>query len=395
MNPLFGMAIKDVKTFFRERGTLFWTIAFPLLMMLLFTAIFGREVPFTADIGIVDLDKTDITANITHILDEAAIFNVKIVEDETQALDSLKAGDIRGVLTFPKGFKSNITMGKSTYVALYVDETDPDVAQTVRSGIQAIFSEFNKQLRSAWVEVAKEWVLNYTQPDTPVEVIESIEAVIEPVSLNEEEPLEREVKGYKESILPGILTYPLLFSSMVAATGAIVNERLKGTLKRIRASPIHPLSMLFGKTLAALTQTAISILLLAFLAFILLSPKVNWNLPLLIPVMLLGSINGIAIGLLISSISRSPTEASNAATTIAIILQFFIGMYFPLEILPSYLQTVGKVIPMTYAANTMRDIILKDVGFNEVLPTMTLLLISAVILYSLGTLLYKRWVEKE
>lgn len=50
---------------------------------------------------------------------------------------------------------------------------------------------------------------------------------------------------------------------------------------------------------------------------------------------------------------------------------------------------------MTYAANFVRDIMLKDVGFNEVLPAMILLLVSAGVLYSLGALLYKRWVEKE
>ncbi|KPV65250.1 MAG: hypothetical protein AOA65_0285 [Candidatus Bathyarchaeota archaeon BA1] len=42
MNPLLGIAIKDVKTFLREKEALFWTIALPFLMMLLFTA-FSEE----------------------------------------------------------------------------------------------------------------------------------------------------------------------------------------------------------------------------------------------------------------------------------------------------------------------------------------------------------------
>lgn len=368
MNPLFGIAIKDVKTFFRDKGIIFWTIAFPLLIMLLFAAIFGREIPFTASIGMVDLDNTVMTSSLIQVFNETNFFDVQTIGDETQALDLLRAGEIRAVLVFPKGLQSNIEMRKNTNVTLYIDETSPDVAQAVRSGIQAIISEFNKRIMG----------------DT-----------VEPISLSEQEPFKREVKGYKEAILPGILTYPFLFSSMAGATGAIVEERLKGTLKRIRASPIHPLSMLWGKTLAVLAQTAISILFLALLAFVLLNPKVNWNIPLLIPVMFLGSINGIAIGLLISSIARTPTEASNASVTIGVVLQFLIGMYFPVEILPSYLQTASKIIPMTYAGEIMRDVMLRDAGLNEVLPTMILLLISAGILYSLGTLLYKRWVEKE
>ncbi|NWG10887.1 hypothetical protein HXY33_03935 [Candidatus Bathyarchaeota archaeon] len=44
MNSIIGIAVKDIKTFFRERGTIFWTIAFPVMILLLFTAIFGREI---------------------------------------------------------------------------------------------------------------------------------------------------------------------------------------------------------------------------------------------------------------------------------------------------------------------------------------------------------------
>jgi ABC-2 type transport system permease protein len=399
MKPFLGIAIKDVKTLFREKGRLFWTIAFPLAMMLLFAAIFGREVPFAANIGVVDFDKTETTNGIIQALNNTEIFDVKIIDDEQQAIESLEEGDVSAVITFREGFDANITTGRATRISLDIDETSPDTAQIVRSGLQAFFSEVNKDVRSTWVEFAKGVVtvlLNYTQPDAPKEVIlDSMDDIIEPISITEEKPLTRKAIGYKEYVLAGVLSFPFLFSSMAGAAEIIVSERLMGTLKRIRVSPTSPLSMLWGKTLAVLTQTAISILLLALLGYLLLNPIVTWNIPLLAPIMFLGSINGIAIGLLISSIARSPQEASGAATAIAVILHFFIGMYFPLEILPNYLQTVGRVIPMTNAANIMKGIMLKDVGLNEVLPTMTLLLVSAVILYLLGALLYKRWVEKE
>jgi ABC-2 type transport system permease protein len=182
---------------------------------------------------------------------------------------------------------------------------------------------------------------------------------------------------------------------MVVSTGAIVYEREKGTLKRIRASPIHPLSMLFGKTLAALFQTAITILIIAVLGFLVLNPNVNWNIPQLTLILFLGSMSGIAIGLLISCIGRSPQEASGAATTIGIVLQWFTGMYFPLEYLPEYLQQVGRIVPMTYAAQAIRDVMIRNVTLNELLQPIITLAASATILYIVGIFLYKRWVEKE
>jgi ABC-2 type transport system permease protein len=369
MNPVIGVAVKDIKTFYREKGTLFWTIAFPVLVMLLFSAIFGREVPFTANIGVVNQDSSGMYgAAAVSGLNQTGVFHIKTFENETDALKALNATEIRAVITIPEDFSTNLTSRNSTQVLLAVDETNPDVARIVKDVVKTFFTEFYKNFNT-----------NFT----------------EPISVVEEQKVTGEQIGYKEYILPGMLCYPLLFSSMVASTGAIVYERERGTLKRIRASPIHPLNMLFGKTLAALLQTAITILIIAVLGFLVLNPKVNWNISALLPILFLGSMNGVAIGLLISCIGRSPQEASGAATTIGIVLQWFTGMYFPLDYLPEYLQQVGRVVPMTYAAQALRDIMLRNVMLNDLIQPIVTLGASATALYIVGILLYRRWVEKE
>ncbi|MDH5268215.1 MAG: ABC transporter permease, partial [Candidatus Bathyarchaeota archaeon] len=165
-----------MKTFFREKETVFWTIAFPVIILLLFTAIFGREVPFTANIGIVDSDNTPLTSNIISAFNDTTIFNVEIFKNKTQALEALNATDVRAVITIPKNFSLNLTTGKNTYALLAIDKTDPQVTQTVEGAIKTLFSEFYKQIG------------NYT----------------EPISVIEETSLMREEIGYKEHIVPGM-----------------------------------------------------------------------------------------------------------------------------------------------------------------------------------------------
>ena len=367
MNSIIGIAVKDIKTFFRERGTIFWTIAFPVLMMLLFTAIFGRDIPFNANVGIVNEDQTPMTNSIISGLNSTGFLTIKNFTNRTEALKELNASNVRAVVIIPQNFTRDFSVPPHhANISLILDGTNPDVERQVSSGIKTFFTEYYKS------------ALNYTDP----------------ITVNEEISYVGQKIGYKENIVPGMLCYPLLFSSMVVSTGAIVYEREKGTLKKIRASPIHPINVLFGKTLAALFQTAISILIMGLLAVTLLAPTLNWNIALLAPIMFLGSINGIALGLIISCIGRAPQEASNAATTIGIVLQFFIGMYFPIEYLPTYLQQIGKVIPMTYAAQAIRDIMVRNATLNGIFLPMITLTFSAIILYAVGVLLYKRWVEK-
>jgi ABC-2 type transport system permease protein len=371
MNSIIGIAVKDIKTFFRERGTLFWTIAFPIMILLLFTAIFGRDIPFNANVGVVDNDRTAITASIITGLNNTGFMTMKEFSSQLEAQKELNATTIRAFITIPQGFNQSL-LAQHANVSLVVDGTNPDIAGLIKGGVTSFFSEFYKQFYN------QTHGTNYT----------------EPIKVNTETFFVGQKVGYKENIVPGMLTYPLLFSSMVVSTGAIVFEREKGTLKKIRAAPIRPLNMLFGKTLAALFQTAMSIAIMSVLAVVLLGPRLNWNLPLLIPIFFLGSMNGIALGLIISCIGRAPQEASNAATTIAIVLQFFTGMYFPIDYLPTYMQQIGRVIPMTYAAQALRDIMIRNATLADLLLPMATLAATAAILYGVGVLLYKRWVEK-
>jgi ABC-2 type transport system permease protein len=367
LNPIIGIAVKDTKTFFRERGTIFWTMAFPIVIMLLFTAIFGRTIPFSANIGIIDNDGTPVTAQIIASLNSSSgPFTSIAYTNTTEAFVALNATNVRAVIIVPKGFTQSLAFKNAT-VSITVDKSNPDIANIVTNGVTTAFSGFYKI------------AYNYT----------------EPITFTVESAVPGQIIGYKENIIPGMLTYPLLFSSMVVSTGAIVFEREKGTLKKIRASPIPPLYMLGGKALAALFQTSISITVMSVLAYFLLSPNLNWNIPLLIPILFLGSLNGIALGLIISCIGRAPQEASSAATTIAIVLQFFTGMYFPIDYLPSYMQQIGRVIPMTYAAQALRDVMIRNATLNNLLLPIGTLAGAAAILLVVGVLLYKRWVQSE
>jgi ABC-2 type transport system permease protein len=322
-------------------------------------------------VGVVDNDRTDTTASIITGLNNTGFMTMKEFSSQLEAQKELNATTIRAIITIPQGFEQSL-LAQHANVSLVVDGTNPDIAGLIKGGVTTFFSEYYKQFYN------QTYGMNYT----------------EPIKVDTETFFVGQKVGYKENIVPGMLTYPLLFSSMVASTGAIVFEREKGTLKKIRAAPIRPLNMLFGKTLAALFQTAISIAIMSILAVVLLGPRLNWNLPLLIPIFFLGSMNGIALGLIISCVGRAPQEASNAATTIAIVLQFFTGMYFPIDYLPTYMQQIGRVIPMTYAAQALRDIMIRNATLTDLLFPIATLAVAAVILYGVGILLYKRWVEK-
>lgn len=65
------------------------------------------------------------------------------------------------------------------------------------------------------------------------------------------------------------------------------------------------------------------------------------------------------------------------------------GYVFP-TFLPSYFQQIGNVTPMTYAVQTIRNIMIQNAVLGDVLQPMTTLVVSAIILYVVGVLLYRK-----
>ncbi|RLE37118.1 hypothetical protein DRJ23_06380, partial [Candidatus Acetothermia bacterium] len=71
------------------------------------------------------------------------------------------------------------------------------------------------------------------------------------------------------------------------------------------------------------------------------------------------------MGALIALVVRRPESAGNVSNIFAMLMMFLAGIYFPIEIMPSYLRALSKLLPLTYMADAMRDI----TGVGEMPPS--------------------------
>jgi len=60
MRPEVGIAWKDVLEFFRSKPIVFWSLAFPILMMLFFGTVFGGGREYLVPVAVVDLDGSSL-----------------------------------------------------------------------------------------------------------------------------------------------------------------------------------------------------------------------------------------------------------------------------------------------------------------------------------------------
>jgi ABC-2 type transport system permease protein len=154
----------------------------------------------------------------------------------------------------------------------------------------------------------------------------------------------------------GLVVFFLVF---VVTIVSFLNERSQGTLERLMASPLRRAEIvvgyMLGFTLLALVQSA------EVLAFSLAVLKVhNQGAVLLIFGMeALMAIAAVNLGIFLSMFARSEFQAVQFIPIVIVPQVLLSGVIFPVSLEPKALQVVSDVLPLTYAVNGMRDIMIK------------------------------------
>ena len=163
--------------------------------------------------------------------------------------------------------------------------------------------------------------------------------------------------GWPDSAFLPVLTTILIALSAVVSLIAIVSiYREGGILKRLRATPLHPVVILSAHVLVKLIFTAITLvaMLLAGRRYFppgAQVPFLSYGAALLFTTWAI-----LSIGFLIASLVPTARFAQPLATMIVYPMLGVSGLFFPIDRMPSALQTVASVSPLTYAVSLLEGI---------------------------------------
>jgi ABC-2 type transport system permease protein len=175
---------------------------------------------------------------------------------------------------------------------------------------------------------------------------------------------------FVQYFLPGMVAAGIMLVSFQTLAIQIAIEREDGTLKRLRGTPMPPLSYFLGKIgmvlVTSITQTA---LLLAVAAVVFgVGLPTDPELWLTFAwVFVLGAAAGTVLGIAFSSVPKSARSASAVVTAPVLILQFISGVFFVFNDLPTWLQRIAELFPLKWMAQGMRSVFLPpEFEANEV-----------------------------
>ncbi|NIL43128.1 ABC transporter permease [Salinispora arenicola] len=156
-------------------------------------------------------------------------------------------------------------------------------------------------------------------------------------------------RGYVDYIAPGVLSWGLANAALFGVAFTLMQWRNDDLLRIIRLSPTSIWSVIGSRYVVALGIGAAQSVLfvgVAMLPVFGMRPDPTW--PLSIPIMLLAVTAFLALGLIVGSAANTPEAVAAIANCIVVPMAFLSGSFYPLELMPTWLQEISRILPLRY-----------------------------------------------
>lgn len=367
----------SIKTWLRSKGTVFWTLMFPILMILIFGAIFSESDEINYPLVIQDLDESEFSIgfieNITHV----EVLEIESVGKNVDIKEYMLDNDLSVALVIPEGFGDNVTlylMSQSgapveidleelPYNLTFIsDPSDASTAVVIRSILSSILFETNVQLTDG----------------------EKVIGVTEESSIGDD-------FDYIDFFVPGMIGFTTMTSCIYGSIERNTKYRKDGILRKLLTMPVSRADWILSKMLFMVFLSFISTTVIITVGMLVWGLSVKINLFFFILV-ILNSFLFSGMGMMISRFVKDVETADMAGGAITFPMMFLAGTFFPLDQMPDMLQHIAKVLPLYYVNEGLRNAMIYA-DFDKTIYFTAFTLAFALIFFLIGVFLTK-WKEE-
>ncbi len=412
MRTVFLITVNDLRIFFKERGNWVGIAVLPVIFTLILGFATGNSQE--AKSVLVDVLDQDQSSLAQRFLDELRKANSTLVlcpmdnnaadrcglQDQpltlVRAVTRVKEDDSSAVIVIPKGFAK----AQASFTPVQIDfysPTAPTTPDPVRQTLDTVLQRTNSAALTSRVADA---VLDRLSAQTPLSklltplragFVQDVYTQTETL-LAQRPPAVRYVTtvagpknankgGFGQSV-PGMGSMYVMFT-VFGGVAALLRERQRWTLQRLGVLPITRAQLLGGKVLTYFTLGMLQYLVVfgVGLAFGLdLGPH-----PFLLPVIMVAFVLCCtALALALAPAMRTEGQANAMSQILALALAPLGGAWWPLEIVPTFMQRLGHLSPVAWVMDAFRSLLFYNGNFMTILPGLAVLFGAAVVFFGVG-----------
>jgi len=360
--------VVSIKTFSREKSVMFFTIAFPIILILVFGTIFLNQDNLSFGLHVQDLDQTNSSAQLVKNLDFNGKIKITTVDPAINAMQYAKDKKVNLVLVIPRGYERALARRLGLVGGI------PNAA----------FRDPNASVTVTYIYDA-----SASSTSTKIEILRAGFALVNQ-GMSGQAPFIKAAetsmltKNYRfiEFFVPGIIAMSVMTSSLSGAVNMNAELRQKGVIRKLSTTPITRTEWILSNILYQFILAVISAVAILVVSYAVFSVRLQINAWLFVFIVLEVFAFG-GIGMILTRVANEAESATAAANFIMFPMMFLSGSFFPLELMPGFLQTTARILPLYYVNEGLRAAMV-SVDHTAALRYCAMIGVFATVVFVLG-----------
>jgi ABC-2 type transport system permease protein len=357
VRALLTLTVANIRTYIRDRAALFWTLAFPLIFIVLFGLIFQGAGESRLTLGWVDNDRSAAATELRERFEQQA--GVTLVDaSEDDALGQMRVGDVDAVIVVPVGYGDTLAAnaeaggGFPAAITVYTDASRAALGGEIYQAVGTVLGIVNLG-------------------DRP------------PLVIPNPQSIQTENLNFISYFVPSILGLSVMQVGIFAAI-PLVADREKLILKRLAATPLRRWQLVGSNILMRLLIAATQAVIIVLVGSILFGVQVTGNLLLVAGFVALGAVTFLALGYVIASFANTEDSANGMTSVIQFPMMFLSGSFFQIDQMPDFLQIIARAIPLTYLSDALRQVMVGGAPFMPLWTCVAVLGVWLVVCFGIA-----------
>lgn len=340
MKGFISFVQKEALHILRDKRTMFIVLAVPVIQIILFGFAITTEVN-NVDVAVVTPHRTEAVRRAVEKVSANPYFTFQGYIAQPEIDRVLRTGKADVVVVFADDFdRITVTGTGGAAVQLVVDASNPNNATSATAYLQSVL--LAGEAASAGV------------PETRLLYNPQMKSAY--------------------NFVPGIMGLIFILICTLMTSVSIVREKEMGTMEVLLVSPVRPVWIIFAKMIPYFMLSCLNLVSILLLARYLLDVPMSGSVTGLVGMSLLYIVLSLALGLLISTVSKKQVTAMIISGMLLIMpIIMLSGMVFPVENMPGVLQGVSCIIPARWYISAVRKLMIEGLPFRDVLTEVSIL----------------------
>ncbi len=377
------IAWKDLIELFRNKMALAMLMLMPIFMMAMAGFIFPSSTSMSnISVALVNEDKGSASSMFIDVLERINNSTEMMVLTNASSFDEVRnmiqRGDVEGGIVITRNFSLNLMTGEQGSIIIVTDQSNPQISIALQTGLKAVFDQMGTVLAQKNVE--------------PLNATNSL-AVVKPYHVETQGAIPGTF-NYFDFMAPGLMAMTVMMSVMTGLPAAISHEREVGTLDGMMVAPIRRLGIILGKTLAQTVRGLLQGILTLILAIALFGVVIHGSILLIFALLFLGVFSFVGLGVVITSFAKDQETAMMVMMTLMFPMMFLSGVFFPIQQMPWYMQSISKALPLTYAITALRKVMVLGADLSAISLEVAVLIGFGTVMTLIALPVFRRAMTK-